>query len=48
MMSIEEMERAIETAHRASFLDPAPPIQATRQGLGGGNGQATIALEVEV
>ncbi len=48
MMSIEEMQRAIETAHRASFIDPAPPLEATRQDLAQGNGQATIALEVEV
>ncbi|MGZ6214486.1 MAG: adenosine deaminase family protein [Candidatus Limnocylindria bacterium] len=48
ILSLEEVERFIDTANRASFVDPAPPIEFEREPKGAGESRATIALEVEV
>jgi adenosine deaminase len=49
ILSLEEVERALATARRASFLDRAPvPGRPTPGRHDGGNGRAAIALEVEV
>jgi adenosine deaminase len=49
MMSLEEIERAIETAHAASFLDRLSPFPDGRDERGFmADPHAPIALEVEV
>ena len=48
ILSLDEVERALATADRASFLDPAPPREARREPIGPGERSAAVALEVEV
>jgi len=47
ILSLEEVERAIQTGERASFLDRAPVISSSVTAPeGGGNGHAAIPVEV--
>jgi adenosine deaminase len=49
IMSLDEVDRAIETAHAASFLDRQPPGMGLPEGdRSSANDLAPIALEVEV
>jgi adenosine deaminase len=47
MMSIDEVRRAIETGHQASFLDPAPPVEPWRRPRQELAEHAPIALGIE-
>jgi len=48
ILSLEEVERALATANRASFIGSGPLLERERDPIGPGNGHAAIALEVEV
>ncbi len=48
ILSLEEVQRTLATANRASFVDPAPPIELGREPFGAGEGRAVIGVEVEV
>jgi adenosine deaminase len=48
IMSLDEVHRAIETAHRASFLDAAPPVELSRPPLPDATEQVPMAVELEV
>jgi adenosine deaminase len=48
ILSLEEVQRTLATANRASFVDPAPPIELGREPFGAGEGRAAIGVEVEV
>ena len=46
VLSLDEVHRAIETGRDASFLDRAPVIDSSVGGRAGGNGHASIPVEV--
>ncbi len=48
MLSMEEVQVALETADRASFLDPAPPVERRRRPPDGSDGRAAMPVEIEV
>jgi adenosine deaminase len=48
ILSLEEVEAAVETAHRASFVDPAPPIPLDREPISAANTHAAMPVEIEV
>jgi adenosine deaminase len=48
MLSFEEVQAAVETADRATFLDPPPPVNGRRPRPMGAGGDAAIPLEIEV
>jgi adenosine deaminase len=49
ILSIEEVEAAVETADRASFLDPPPPVDGRRRRGGKrSDDHAPMPLEIEV
>jgi adenosine deaminase len=48
ILSLEEVEAAVETAHRASFVDPATPIPLDREPISAANSHAAMPLEIEV
>jgi adenosine deaminase len=48
ILSLEEVQRTLATANRASFVDSAPPIELGREPFGAGEGRAAIGVEVEV
>jgi len=48
ILSLEEVEAALATANRASFVDPAPPIELNREPNLAANGHAALPVELEV
>ncbi len=48
MLSFEEVQAAVETADRATFLDPPPPVSGRRPRSTRAGGDAAIPLEIEV
>jgi adenosine deaminase len=48
ILSLDEVEAALETANRASFVDPAPPVELTREPISAANGHAAMPVELEV
>ena len=48
ILSLEEVEAALATANRASFVDPAPPIELNREPILTANGHAALPVELEV
>ena len=48
ILSLEEVEAALATANRASFVDPAPPIELNREPSLAANGHAALPVELEV
>ena len=48
ILSLDEVKAALDTANRASFVDPAPPIELSREPIPAANGHAAVPVEVEV
>ncbi len=48
ILSLEEVEAALATANRASFVHPAPPIELNREPIPAANGHAALPVELEV
>ena len=48
ILSLDEVERVLETANRASYIDPAPPIELDRGPIGPPDTAAAVPLEIEV
>jgi adenosine deaminase len=48
ILSLEEVERSLATANRASFIAQGPLLERERDPIGPGDRHAPIALEVEV
>ncbi len=48
MLSFEEVQAAVETAHRATFLDPPPPVDGRLREVAIVDGHAAAPLEIEV
>ena len=48
ILSMDEISAALETANRASFVHPAPPIELTREPIPAANGHAAMPVELEV
>jgi adenosine deaminase len=48
ILSLDEVNAAVDTAHRASFVDPAPPIPLDREPIQAANMHAAMPVEIEV
>jgi adenosine deaminase len=48
MMSLDEVHEAIATSHRASFIDPPPPLELQREPISPPPEHAGVAVEIEV
>jgi adenosine deaminase len=48
ILSMDEVNAALETANRASFVDAAPPIELSREPIPSANGHAAMPIELEV
>ena len=48
ILSLDEVMAIVETAHRASFIDAAPPIPLEREAISRSGTDAAVPVEVEV